>query len=213
MPLHVRYNIGGVEVAVWKITEMAHELSSLVACDVAGEVPVSLCEARRKEMLAVRALLALVCGSDARILYDADCKPRLAGCEGYISVSHTRGYALLVYSRTEQVGADIELLQRNIENVAVKVVDTVLLDGLQPEERQRALLVRWCVCEALFKIVGNLGGTFKDNVVLETPLPLADGSVDVMIKGIPQWDKKKYKASCICGNDFLAVLCREVVAR
>jgi phosphopantetheinyl transferase len=94
MPLQRKLCWDGVDVWVWKITETTDELSQLVpeglAC-YAREKFAS--EKRRAEWLAVRVIMAQLFGDSAHIVYDVAGKPSIEGVSGYISVSHTKGYA------------------------------------------------------------------------------------------------------------------------
>ena len=196
MPLYKEFKIGDIDVAVWKITETTEELSSLVASECAAEAGQMKSCSRRQEWLAVRVLLARLCGKDACIVYDECGKPSLAGADGFISISHTRGYALLAHSLSQPFGVDMELSSRDASVAARKFMKESDLASLSPETANKAMLIRWCVCEALFKLVGNVGGTYKDNVLLLSPFPAPDGSLTVSLKGCREVPDNEYVAHC-----------------
>ena len=197
MPLYKEFKIGDIDVAVWKITETTEELSSLVASECAAEAGQMKSCSRRQEWLAVRVLLARLCGRTARIVYDECGKPSLAGADGFISISHTRGYALLAHSLSQPFGVDMELSSRDASVAARKFMKESDLASLSPETANKAMLIRWCVCEALFKLVGNVGGTYKDNVLLLSPFPAPDGSLTVSLKGCRELPDSDYAARCV----------------
>ena len=197
MPLFKEFKIGDIDVAVWKITETTEELSSLVAPECAVEVAHMKSCSRRQEWLAVRVLLARLCGKDARIVYDECGKPFLVGADGFISISHTRDYVLLAHSFSAPFGVDMELSSRDASVVARKFMKEPDVASLSPETANKALLIRWCVCEALFKLVGNVGGTYKDNVLLLSPFPAPDGSLTVSLKGCRELPDSDYAARCV----------------
>ena len=210
MPLVSEYRVGNVGVAVWKITETTEELLSLVAPEYMAAAALLRGEHRRREWLAVRALLGRVCGDAARIGYDSSGKPYLVGGGCHIGISHTRGYALLACSADNPFGVDAELLGRNAVASACKFMPASDVEALPHADADLAVLVRWSVCEALFKLVGDLGGTYKDNVVLHSSLPGRDGVIDVSIKGISGFEDACFRAFCIMDEDLLLVVCTPV---
>ena len=108
MPLYREYSVGDIRIALWEMNETSDELSSLLAPEGLAGLPVACSEQRRRERLAVRVLLSRLGGNNARIVYGAAGKPMLEGADGYISVSHTRGYALLAYSPCTPFGVDMD---------------------------------------------------------------------------------------------------------
>lgn len=210
MPLFKEFKIGDIDVAVWKITETAEELSSLVAPECVAEAVLMKSCSRRLEWLAVRVLLARLCGKDARIVYDECGKPFLVGADGFISISHTRDYVLLAHSFSAPFGVDMELSSRDASVVARKFMKEPDVASLSPETANKALLIRWCVCEALFKLVGNVGGTYKDNVMLSSPFPASDGSLAVSLNGCREVPDNEYVAHCF-DEDGLIIVCLQNV--
>ena len=206
MPLYREYSVGDIRIAVWEMNETSDELSSLLAPECLAGLPVACSEQRRRERLAVRVLLSRLCGNNARIVYDAAGKPVLEGAVGFISISHTRGYALLAHSPELSFGIDVELLSRDASSAARRFMRADDIAALEPVVAKKAILLRWCVCEALFKFVGNVGGTYRDNVFLETPLPLADGTLKVHLRGCGNFPDGDYVAHCI-EDDGLLVVC------
>lgn len=178
MPLSLQTKMGDANVSVWSITETEEELVNLVPYDCSHALASMSGERRRKEWLAVRALLAEVCGSDERICYDEWGKPFLASGSGFITVSHTDGYALIAYSEEVEVGADIELISRDVTRVARKFVPEIEIEDYKCNSM---LLLRWCVCEALFKLVGDVEGTYKDNIRMKPLRPRSSGSMTVVL--------------------------------
>lgn len=189
MPLYREFNLGKASVAVWKITETADELLSRLPAEYIPAALLLRDGQRRTEWLAVRILLERMCGADARIVYDEAGRPVLSGAVGYISVSHTDGYALLAYSLSNPVGVDMEHVDRNVSAAARRFLNESCLSAVPASERDIYMLASWCACEALFKLVGNIGGTYKENVIVKPFLPGTHGTIDVSINGIsPTYD-------------------------
>lgn len=210
MPLYKEFKIGDIDVAVWKITETTEELSSLVASECAAEAGQMKSCSRRQERLAVRVLLARLCGSTARIVYDECGKPSLAGADGFISISHTHGYALLAHSLSQPFGVDMELSSRDASVAARKFMKESDVASLSSETANKAMLIHWCVCEALFKLVGNVGGTYRDNVSLSSPFPASDGSLAVSLKGCREVPDNEYVAHCSDEDGLIIVFLKNV---
>ena len=202
MPLLGQYRLGGADVAVWRITETLDELLGMVPEDCAVyALDAFSSEKRRVEWLAVRAVLARLFGNGARVVYDAAGKPVLEGACGHISVSHTSGFAVVAFSRDGEVGVDVL-------PVAGRFMQLEHLEGLQRCESGFVALVHWCAKEALFKIVGDLGGNFKDNILVGIFDPHRSGSVPLSITGIYGWESAGFVADYSVFDGLLVVLCR-----
>lgn len=210
MPLQRKLCWDGVDVWVWKITETADELSLLVPGEqscYARETFAS--EVRRAEWLAVRAIVAQQFGYKACVVYDVAGKPSIEGASGYISVSHTKGYAAVAFSRECEVGVDVELMSRDVLSVAARFMHVESLDLLPPVKRNRVALVNWCAKEALFKITGDLGGNFKDNISVGELGEGETGHVALTLMGVEYPDEPLFVADYSFCEELLVVLCRK----
>lgn len=210
MPLQRKLCRDGVDVWVWKITETADELSLLVpgeqAC-YARETFAS--EVRRAEWLAVRAIVAQQFGDKARVVYDVAGKPSIGDVAGYISVSHTKGYAVVAFSRECEVGVDVELVSRDVLPVAGRFMPAESLDVFPSVERNKVALLNWCAKEALFKITGDLGGNFKDNISVGELGSGERGRVTLTLTGVDCLGEPLFVADYSFCEELLVVLCRK----
>ena len=210
MPLHRKHCWDGVDVWVWKITETADELSRLVpgeqAC-YARETFAS--EVRRAEWLAVRAIVAQQFGDKVRVVYDVAGKPSIEDVAGYISVSHTKGYAVVAFSRECEVGVDVELVSRDVLPVAGRFMPAESLDLFPSVERNKVALLNWCAKEALFKITGDLGGNFKDNISVGELGSGERGRVTLTLTGVDCLGEPLFVADYSFCEELLVVLCRK----
>lgn len=210
MPLQRKLCWDGVDVWVWKITETADELSLLVPDGLACYAREKFAsERRRAEWLAVRVIMAQLFGDSAHIVYDVAGKPSIEGVSGYISVSHTKGYAAVVFSLECEVGVDVELLSRDVLPVAARFMHVESLDLLPPVERNRVALVNWCAKEALFKITGDLGGNFKDNISVGELGEGETGHVALTLMGVEYPGEPLFVADYSFCEELLVVLCRK----
>ena len=212
MPLLEQYELSGVRLLVWKVTETLEELQGMVLPSLAARACEEFAsEKRRTEWLAVRALLRSSLGDDVHVVYDTAGKPSLEGFDGDISISHTDGYVAVALSTCGGVGVDIELLSRNVMAVAGRFMSVDLLGTVHPAKRNLVALVHWCAKEALYKIVGNLGGNFKDNISVGAFEPSGEGSVPLALVGVDNVGGDAFVAYYSVLGDLLVVLCRRAV--
>lgn len=212
MPLLEQYELSGVRLLVWKVTETLEELQGMVLPSLAARACEEFTsEKRRTEWLAVRALLRSSLGDDVHVVYDAAGKPSLEGFDGDVSISHTDGYVAVALSACGSVGVDIELLSRDVMAVAGRFMSVDLLGAVHPDERNFVALVHWCSKEALYKIVGNLGGNFKDNIYVGAFEPGNEGRVPLALVGLGNVGEDSFIADYSVLGDLLVVLCRKAV--
>lgn len=209
MPLVLQYNDGDAEVLVWRISEPVELLSQMVPADCAAYARDNFVSVERcSQWLAVRAILRQRFGDGVRVVYDGNGKPSLNGCYENISISHTKGYAVLVVSQGGEVGVDAELLSRDVLAVARRFMPLEQLDTYCPAERNFVALVNWCAREALFKITGDLGGNFKENISVAPFEPLDKGRVKLSLVGLDDCADVDFLAAYRLYGDLLILLCR-----
>ena len=206
MPLYREFELNGASVAVWRITETVDELFSLLPAEYASGVEPLHSEQRRAEWLAVRVLLQRMCGKNAHIEYDGAGKPMLCNAAGFISISHTKGYAVLAHSKSNPIGVDVELLARDVSLAARRFLNEKYLAQVPENNRSAYVRACWCSCEALFKLLGNIGGSYKENVFVKPFVPSSHGIIDVAVKGVPHVDDCDYKAVYVDDNELLVLL-------
>ena len=212
MPICRQYKIGDTELFLWHVTETAGELSQFVSPDCVVGCAGFVSEKRKCEWLAVRALLANRFGNGVRVVYDEAGKPSLEGASFDVSISHTYGYVVVALSDSGAVGVDVELLSRNAMTAAGRYIPSGVLESFPVDVKNKMALFHWCAKEALFKLVGNLGGTFKDNISLGDFEIAGSGSFRVGVVGLAADVNEDYIADYICDEDLLFVVCRRCKA-
>ncbi len=195
------------QIAVWKITETVEELSSLVddiaMLSYANEHFAGV--KRRSEWLATRLLVKELLGSDVQIEYDASGKPYIKGVTS-VSISHTDGFVAVVLSYNLQVGIDVERRNRCLDATYMRFMNEKELPALECENRNDVMLVHWTAKEALFKIVGNLGGSFKENILLSRFALKKKGIVELRLHNI-EHSCNRYMVEYHINDMFVLSLC------
>ena len=170
MPLHKTINFSRsvgttTEILLWKITEPLSELSAEVTLNPKNQVRFNgmKSELHQRAILSVRKLLQLKGYTDFDLEYDQHGKPHLKDGK-HISISHSHEYATIIIS-DEITGIDIELQREIIIKIAPKFAEKELefLDN-DNQEYIRKLTVIWGVKESIFKIINEVGISFKDHI-------------------------------------------------
>jgi len=157
---------GGVSIAVWKVTETMDELLKQTHLSAAEEESfnTSKNEARKKEWLAVRALLQQLRPARPVIKYKENGKPYLSGSPEGISISHSGQYIAIALGKQAQTGVDIEQIHPKIKRIAERFVNEKEKVFLKESILLEQLCLIWCAKEVLYKMhpAGMLN--FKSNL-------------------------------------------------
>lgn len=150
MALFSQWEYKGGLWGIWKIEESFAELRSRLSSSLPYEDELASlkAEARRMEYVAVRVLLAALCGEEKQVLHHSSGKPYLADGSFQITISHTRGYVSVGLHPVCPVGIDIEYVSHRIEKVVSRF--------LRPDEQANSTvlqLLHWSAKETLFKLL------------------------------------------------------------
>ena len=96
--------------------------------------------------------------------------------QGFVSLSHTRGYAAAIYHRELPVGIDIEVIRQKILQIGARFLAEEELNFLLPQPAHYTMA--WSAKESIFKCHGKKGVSLRDNILLEPFAPDA-----TLIKG------------------------------
>lgn len=175
MPIVSVERIGAdVQLGLWRMEETAE---ALVAAHPQLEPVLEMAAAyhspvRRLEVLAVHALLFLLTGDTTlRIGHDECGVPLVPGWQ--ISLSHTRGFAAVVLSRSHRVAVDIEYRSNRVERIADRFIRTD-----EQAEDVRSKLIHWSVKETVYKLFTEEDLKFFD-MRLHPLVPGDEGRVQV----------------------------------
>lgn len=159
----------GVRIGLWRMDEEPEELLNRYPHLRRLEMPFKSV-GRQREFLSVRALLMEMTGDDSLVIsHEDNGRPVLPGWQ--LSISHTKGYAVLMLSQAiaagrhgslslrqssvgeapclcpQSVGVDIEYRSDRIKKIASHFI--------RPDEEAEnveQMLVLWCAKETLYKL-------------------------------------------------------------
>lgn len=131
-----------VQLGLWRIEEAVADFDIPVCHEM---LQAFHSDARKLERLATHALLHAMTGDGTLLIRHLPSgKPLLTGWN--ISVSHTRGYAALMLSRSKRVAVDIERLSRRVERIAPR-----FLRSDEQASDWKSMLLHWSMKETAYK--------------------------------------------------------------
>lgn len=154
-------------LGIWKIEETSDELLNLIEHKelVLPSLEAFSNERRKVEWLAVRVLLYRLLGEELPIYYSPNGRPFLVDSHWHISISHTKGYAAVMLSRSEQVGIDIEYVSPRAMRLKQRFLSTEELSLFCGEELCLPVLA-WSAKETAFKMLGLEDVDFREQLFI-----------------------------------------------
>ena len=167
-------------IAVWQVTETEEELIELSSTpsDEMEEISFIRSESLRKQRLAVRALLNTLFDEKVYLSHHDNGKPYLENNPVNISISHTEKYVAVILHEEENVGIDIESLDRDFSAVEKKALSEDEIDDLEDEKRNEQLAIYWCAKEAVFKLLSRYNVDFAEQIEIERFRPRGEGELE-----------------------------------
>ena len=168
-------------IYVWHITETEEELRNTTQIPDAEleELTFINSEARRRERLAVRALLNTIFDDERVYLGHHDNgRPYLQNLATEISISHTNDYVAIIVHPDEDQGIDIERLDRDFSAVEKKALSEEEIDDLSDRKRSLQLAIYWCAKEAIYKRMSISGVDFAEQIEIERFNPHDEGELE-----------------------------------
>ena len=156
-------------IGVWQITETEEELKELSSTpsDEMEEISFIRSESLRKQRLAVRALLNTLFDEKVYLSHHDNGKPYLENNPVNISITHTEKYVAVILHEEENVGIDIESLDRDFSAVEKKALSEDEIDDLEDDKRNEQLAIYWCAKEAVFKLLSRYNVDFAEQIEIE----------------------------------------------
>ena len=181
MGLYLRKTLDNkAEVSAWQITETDAELKNLcsVPADEMEEISLIRSENQRKQKLAVRPLLNEVFEDKMYLNHHDNGKPYLENCITNISITHTDRYVAIITHDEDDLGIDIESLDRDFSAVEKKALSDAETDDLDDEKRNEQLAIYWCAKEAIFKRMSQNRVDFSEQIEVEKFNPKGEGELE-----------------------------------
>ncbi|GAB3221964.1 4'-phosphopantetheinyl transferase superfamily protein [Algoriphagus aestuariicola] len=85
--------------------------------------------------------------------------------QGYVSLTHTPGFAGAIFHREQPVGIDMDLVREKILKIGFRFLDSSELDFLEKDPAHYTMA--WSAKESIFKCQGRKGVSFRDNILLD----------------------------------------------
>lgn len=170
----------GAEIAVWQITETEDELKALssVPSDEMEEISLFGSESQRKQKLAVRALINELFDEKMYLDHHDNGKPYLENCATNISITHTETYVAVIIHDEDDLGIDIESLDRDFSAVEQRALSEDEIENLDDDSRNEQLAIYWCAKEAIFKRMSQLRVDFAEQIEVEKFRPKGKGELE-----------------------------------
>ena len=167
-------------IGVWQITETEEELIELSSTpsDEMEEISFIRSESLRKQRLAVRALLNTLFDEKVYLSHHDNGKPYLENNPVNISITHTEKYVAVILHEEENVGIDIESLDRDFSAVEKKALSEDEIDDLEDETRNEQLAIYWCAKEAVYKLLSRYNVDFAEQIEIERFRPRGEGELE-----------------------------------
>ena len=183
MALYLRKKLDNkAEIAVWQVTETEEELLSItsVPTDELEEISLFRSENQRKQKLAVRALINELFEEKMYLNHHDNGKPYLENCATNISITHTDNYVAIITHEEEEVGIDIESLERDFSAVEKKALSEDEIDDLEDNrsKKNEQLAIYWCAKEAIFKRMSQNRVIFAEQIEVEKFRPKGEGELE-----------------------------------
>ena len=100
--------------------------------------------------------------------------------QGFVSLTHTPGFAGAIFHREQPVGIDMDLIREKILNIGFRFLDRSELDFLEKDPSHYTMA--WSAKESIFKCQGKRGVSFRDNILLE-PFDIHADKIKGKIRG------------------------------
>ncbi len=186
MGLFLKKNIPYAALGIWEITEPLGDLYKAASLSNAEQRFYASLQSplRKKHWLSYRLILPHLLKPDSvsGISYDQYGKPHLDNGAGHISVAHSGMYSALITSETKAVGVDIEALHSKIFKIAHKFLSDEELNYKFNTNTTESLYIIWCAKEAMYKLYGGKGLSFKEHMHVEPFAFSGSGEVTGYIK-------------------------------
>lgn len=110
---------------------------------------------RENEKTGEQDLLREMCGYDVELSHNENGKPLIK--DWNLSISHTKGFLVIILSKIFRVGIDIEYRSERVKRIAKRFLRT---DEFYTNTEQ--LLTIWCAKETIYKLLSEERLTYQE---------------------------------------------------
>jgi len=158
--------------AIWKIEETAEELLGKLQLNDAEQAKLKQLSKGKRTLhwLATRVLLHYLLHTDEYINCPSDQngKPYLPDFPFKISLTHSYEYAGVMLSRNGECGMDLEIVKDKVVRIKEKFLKPDELEFINVENEIKHLYACWCAKEAVYKLQGNKGVSFLEDMTIKS---------------------------------------------
>lgn len=86
--------------------------------------------------------------------------------QGFVSLTHTQGFAAAIFHRDQAVGIDMDLIREKILRIGFRFLDPSELEFLEQDPVHYTMA--WSAKESIFKCQGKRGVSFRENIRLDS---------------------------------------------
>jgi phosphopantetheinyl transferase len=168
MPFLKSIKVNGGILGIWKLSENSEELKSAFNFTVQENTEFEKFKGERRkiEYLATRLLIQELTGEKSEITYLKSGKPILRNPKKNISISHSADF-VVVFLSDENIGIDVENMNRNIDRVAKRFLDIREMEWIKQSKSEQFLkMLFWCAKEAIFKCSTQSGVQFNSQIYI-----------------------------------------------
>ena len=169
MPFLEKIAVPPGTIGIWQLAETSSELLTGIQLSKIEKTSFNTIknERRKKEYLAVRALLKKMAGSDFKIFYEKSGRPQLKNYPLNISISHSADLAVIFLSK-ENAGIDVENTGRKIAPVAKRFLSEAEITHTEnSSDKQLMQTIYWSAKEAIFKCTYEENIRFNSQIMIE----------------------------------------------
>ena len=169
-------------IGIWQITETEEELKELSSTpsDEMEEISYIRSESLRKQRLAVRALLNELFEDKVYLAHHDNGKPYIENNSINISITHTPKYVAVILNDNEEVGIDLESLERDFSAVEKKALSEDEIEDLEEDkaEKNEQLAIYWCAKEAIYKKMSQYNVDFAEQIEIDRFRSRGEGELE-----------------------------------
>lgn len=169
--VYLRELDANTKFAIWKIEETEDFLVQKLQLDESEQKRLqSLGKGKRTlHWLATRVLLRYLLNTDQYISCPSDTngKPYLPDYPYKISLTHSYDYAGVMLSSKGECGMDLEIVKNKVVRIKEKFLKPEELNFIDKEQEIEQLYACWCAKEAVYKLQGNKGVSFLQDMTIQ----------------------------------------------